>query len=95
MSLTADQVRQVAHLARLELKNEQVEKYARELSNILEMVDQLSASDTGSALPMAHPLDMVQRLRPDVVTETDRRETFQAHAPKTQHGLYIVPKVIE
>ena len=69
--------------------------YARELSNILEMVGQLAASDTGSALPMAHPLDMVQRLRPDVVTESDRRETFQAHAPKTQHGLYIVPKVIE
>ena len=95
MALTADQVRQVAHLARLELKAEQVEKYARELSNILDMVGQLSASDTGAAQPMAHPLDMVQRLRPDVVTETDRREAFQAHAPAVQDGLYIVPKVIE
>jgi aspartyl-tRNA(Asn)/glutamyl-tRNA(Gln) amidotransferase subunit C len=95
MSLTADQIRQVAHLARLELKTEQVEKYARELSNILEMVGQLSASDTGSAQPMAHPLDMVQRLRPDAVTEPDRREAFQAHAPGVKHGLYIVPRVIE
>jgi aspartyl-tRNA(Asn)/glutamyl-tRNA(Gln) amidotransferase subunit C len=95
MSLTADQIRQVAHLARLELQTEQVEKYARELSNILEMVGQLSASDTGSVQPMAHPLDMSQRLRPDAVTEADRRETFQAHAPKVQAGLYIVPKVIE
>lgn len=95
MSLTADQVRQVAHLARLEVKDAQVEKYARELSNILDMVGQLSACDTATATPMAHPSDMVQRLRPDEVTEADRREAFQAHAPKTQDGLYIVPKVIE
>ena len=95
MSLTADQIRQVAHLARLELKPEQVEQYARELSNILEMVGQLAKADTGAAAPMAHPLDMSQRLRPDAVTEADRREAFQAHAPKVEHGLYIVPKVIE
>ena len=95
MSLTADQIRQVAHLARLELKPEQVEKYARELSNILDMVGQLAQADVTRVEPMAHPLDMAQRLRPDAVTETDRRETFQAHAPKVQAGLYIVPKVIE
>jgi len=95
MSLTADQIRQVAHLARLELDPTQVDKYARELSNILDMVGQLAKADTGAAQPMAHPLDMTQRLRPDAVTETDRREAFQAHAPQVQHGLYIVPKVIE
>ena len=95
MSLTADQIRQVAHLARLELKPEQVEKYARELSNILEMVDQLVRADTSGTEPMAHPLDMGQRLRPDAVTEPNRREAFQAHAPSVKHGLYIVPKVIE
>ena len=95
MALTADQIRQVAHLARLELKPDQVDKYAREISNILDMVGQLSASDTGAAQPMAHPLDMVQRLRPDAVTEPNRREAFQAHAPAVKDGLYIVPKVIE
>jgi len=95
MSLTADQIRQVAHLARLELKPEQGEQYARELSNILEMVGQLARADTSGTEPMAHPLDMSQRLRPDAVTEPDRREAFQAHAPKVQQGLYIVPKVIE
>ena len=95
MSLTADQIRQVAHLARLELKPEQVEKYARELSNILEMVGQLARADTSGIEPMAHPLDMSQRLRPDAVTESNRREEFQAHAPAVKHGLYIVPKVIE
>ena len=95
MSLTADQIRQVAHLARLELKTEQVDQYARELSNILEMVGQLARADTTAAQPMAHPLDMAQRLRPDAVTEPDRREALQANAPSVKHGLYLVPKVIE
>jgi aspartyl-tRNA(Asn)/glutamyl-tRNA(Gln) amidotransferase subunit C len=95
MSLTADQIRQVAHLARLELKPEQVDRYARELSNILDMVGQLAGADTAGTEPMAHPLDMSQRLRPDVVTERNQRQEFQAHAPAVKHGLYIVPKVIE
>jgi len=95
MSLTGDQIRQVAHLARLELKPEQVEKYARELSNILDVVGQLARADTTGIEPMAHPLDMSQRLRPDAVTEPNRREAFQAHAPSVKHGLYIVPKVLE
>ena len=95
MSLTADQIRQVAHLARLELKPELVEKYARELSNILDMVGQLVRADTSGTEPMAHPLDMSQRLRPDEVSEPNRREEFQAHAPAVKHGLYVVPKVIE
>lgn len=95
MSLTADQVRQVAHLARLEVQPGQVEKYARELSSILDMVGQLAGADTGAVEPMAHPLDMAQRLRPDAVTEENRREAFQAQAPQVKEGLYLVPKVIE
>jgi aspartyl-tRNA(Asn)/glutamyl-tRNA(Gln) amidotransferase subunit C len=95
MSLSPEQVRQVAQLARLELKNEQVEHYARQLSNILEMVDRLSAADTNGVAEMAHPLGMTQRLRPDVVTEFDNREAFQEHAPAVRDGLYLVPKVIE
>ena len=95
MSLSPDQVRQVAHLARLELKNEQVEHYATQLTNILGMVDRLTAVNTDGVPVMAHPLDMVQRLRPDVVTEVDQREAFQEHAPAVQDGLFLVPKVIE
>ena len=95
MSLTPEQVRQVAHLARLELKPAQVEPYARQLSNIFEMVGQLSQAKTDEVAPMAHPLEMTQRLRPDAVTESDRRADFQAHAPAVQDGLYLVPKVIE
>lgn len=95
MSLSPEQVKQVAHLARLDLKPEQVGAYAQQLSNILGMVDQLSAAKTEGVTPMAHPLEMTQRLRPDEVTEADRREAFQAIAPAVQDGLYLVPKVIE
>ena len=82
-------------MARLELKPEKVGPYAQQLSNILAMVDQLSAVKTEGVKEMAHPLDMSQRLRPDAVTAPDQREAFQAHAPAVQDGLYLVPKVIE
>lgn len=95
MSLSADQVRQVAHLARLEVTPEQVDHYAGQLSRILDMVGQLSQVKTEGVVPMAHPLAMVQRLRPDVVTEADRRDAYQAQAPSVQDGLFLVPKVIE
>lgn len=95
MSLSPDQVRQVAHLARLDLQPEQVEPYARQLSNILDLVGRLSSADTAGVTPMAHPMDMTQRLRPDVVTEADRREIYQAHAPSVESGLFLVPRVIE
>ena len=95
MKLNAEQIRQVAHLARLELKPEQVDHYAEQLSRILDMVGQLSAVNTEGVMPMAHPLAMVQRLRPDAVTEPDHRAEYQAHAPAVDNGLYVVPKVIE
>lgn len=95
MSLSVDQVRQVAHLARLEIRPEQVEHYAAQLSRILELVGQLSKVDTAGVTPMAHPLAMTQRLRPDGVTEPNRRQDYQAHAPSVQDGLFLVPKVIE
>lgn len=95
MSLSPEQIKQVARLARLELKAEKVGPYAQQLSNIMAMIDQLSAARTDGVQEMAHPLDLTQRLRPDTVTAPDQRETFQAHAPAVQDGLYLVPKVIE
>ncbi len=95
MSLSIEQLNQVAHLARLEMQPGQADHYAKQLSSILELVGQLTRADTAGVEPMAHPLEMHQRLRPDVVTETDRRETFQSVAPAVEDGLYIVPKVIE
>lgn len=95
MSFTTDQLRTVAQLARLELSESDVELYSRNLTDILGMVEQLSAADTEGVTPMAHPLDMNQRLRPDAVSEADQRDTFQALAPATEDGHYSVPRVIE
>ena len=95
MALDASQIEKIAHLARLDIDAEDIPEYARNLSDILAFVEQLEEVDTTSVLPLAHPLDAVQRLRTDEVTETDQREAFQAHAPQTEAGLYLVPKVIE
>lgn len=95
MSLDSDDVNKVADLARLQLEPDQVTSYAQELSGILDMVDKLEAVDTAGVTPMSHPLDLSARLREDAVTETDQREAFQATAPATADGLYLVPRVIE
>ena len=95
MSLQPDQVRTVARLARLALSDQELPAYARNLSDILDMVARLNAADTTGVTPLAHPMDVVQRLRPDAVTEADLRERFQSVAPQVESGLYIVPRVIE
>ncbi|HPQ95349.1 MAG: Asp-tRNA(Asn)/Glu-tRNA(Gln) amidotransferase subunit GatC [Thiothrix sp.] len=95
MAITDSEVKKAAHLARLALADEQLEVYTRNLSSILALVDQLQAVDTTGVEPMAHPLDMAQRLREDVVTETNQRDRYQAMAPEVENGLYLVPKVIE
>jgi aspartyl-tRNA(Asn)/glutamyl-tRNA(Gln) amidotransferase subunit C len=95
MTLARSDVEKIAHLARLAISGEECARYAAELSNILDLVAQMDAVDTTGVAPMAHPLHMVQRLRPDVVTEPNQRERFQAIAPLTDSGLYLVPKVIE
>lgn len=95
MSLTPDQVQGIARLARLRIDDADVPGVARNLSNILEFVAQLERVDTEGVTPMAHPLDMAQRLRPDLVTETDQRDLFQRNTSAARDGLYLVPKVIE
>ena len=95
MSLTSTDVEKIAHLARLSISDADAKQHTDSLSNILGMIDQIQAVDTTGIIPMAHPLDATQRLRPDVVTETNQREHFQAIAPNTEDGLYLVPKVIE
>ncbi len=95
MSLDASDIDKIAHLARLAIAPESIERYAADLSNILELVAQMDAVDTSGVEPMAHPLHMTQRLRPDCVSEQDRRELFQGIAPLTEDGLYLVPKVID
>jgi aspartyl-tRNA(Asn)/glutamyl-tRNA(Gln) amidotransferase subunit C len=95
MSLDKNDVEKIAHLARLAIEEDDIPHYAKDLNNILNLVEQMSTVDTSNVLPMAHPLDAHQRLRRDEVTEVDQRETFQEIAPKTEAGVYLVPKVIE
>ncbi len=95
MSLTASDVKKIAHLARLGIDEQQIDSYANDLSNILDLMTQMGQTETAGVVPMAHPLDQTQRLREDLVTETNQREHFQAIAPQTEAGLYLVPKVIE
>lgn len=95
MSLDTDDIKAIAKLARLKIDEADVPLYATNLSNILDLVEQMNSVNTEGVVPMSHPLELVQRLREDVVTETDQRDEFQNVAPATQDGLYLVPRVIE
>ena len=95
MSLTSEEVNRIAWLARLAIDSDKTDAYAHDLSGILNFIEQMSAVDTDTVAPMAHPLDHAQRLRPDAVTEPDQRALFQTLAPAVEAGLYLVPKVIE
>lgn len=96
MAIEHADVLRAAHLARLGLNSDdEAAGYVDDLSRILEMVDRLQAVDTEGVPPLSHPLDTTQRLRADEVTETNQRERFQACAPETSDGLYLVPRVVE
>src|ERR1700722_6663259 len=96
MSLTRQDVEKIAHLARLSITEQEMPVYVTSLSSIVNFVDDLSRVQTGTIEPMAHPLDgQHQRLRADVVSESDHHEKYQANAPAVQAGLYVVPRVIE
>ena len=95
MALSKRDVEHIAHLARLEVSEDEIADYVDKLSRIIDLVDQLKQVDTGDVLPMAHPLDMTQRLRPDEVTEADHRDDYQKNAAAVTRGLYKVPRVIE
>ena len=96
MTLTRRDVEDIAQLARLQITEQELPVYVGSLSRILDFVQQLSAVATEGIEPMAHPLEnQVQRLREDLVTETDHRDRYQGNAPSVEAGLYLVPKVIE
>jgi aspartyl-tRNA(Asn)/glutamyl-tRNA(Gln) amidotransferase subunit C len=96
MVLTREQIASIAALARLDLSSSEIPVYQNSLSSILDFIGALDAVDTANVVPMAHPLPgLSQRLRPDVVTETDHHELYQANAAQVAAGLYLVPKVIE
>ena len=95
MALERSDVDKIAHLARLAIPEEAKDRLGTDLSNILALMEQMGTLDTAEVVPMAHPLHMVQRLRPDPATEPDQRDHFLGLAPQTEDGLYLVPRVIE
>ncbi|MDN3650195.1 Asp-tRNA(Asn)/Glu-tRNA(Gln) amidotransferase subunit GatC [Reinekea marina] len=95
MSIDSSKVESVAILARLKVSESELPEYVNSLSSILDLVDTMQAVDTENVEPLANPLDAAARLRADEVTETNQREALQANAPKAEHGLFLVPKVIE
>jgi aspartyl-tRNA(Asn)/glutamyl-tRNA(Gln) amidotransferase subunit C len=95
VALSKQDIEYIAHLARLEIAAGEIPDYEAKLGKIIEFIDELEQADTDDLLPMAHPLDMSQRLRTDEVTATDQRDYYQENATEKQDGLYIVPRVLE
>ena len=95
MAIEQGEVEKIAELARIRISKEEIGDVTQRITEVLQMVDQLQAVNTRDIEPMANPLDATQRLRPDEVTQSNRRNAFQAIAPAVENGLYLVPKVIE
>ena len=95
MALTLDDVKRVAHLARLAIDEREAQAVLDRLTGVFGLIEEMQAVDTRGVEPMSHALDLVQRLREDQVAERDQRSEFQEIAPQVEDGLYLVPKVIE
>ena len=99
MKLTSDDLKRIAHLARIAVNEDDVALMQTQLNGIFGLIDELQAVDTNGIEPLSHPLDIVQdmgqRLREDRITEVDRREANMANAPAQENGLFLVPKVLE
>lgn len=95
MALTLDDVKRVAHLARVAIDDAEARSAQAQLNDVFKLVAEMQAVDTRSVAPLSHALDVVQRLREDAVTEGDQHALFQSIAPHVEGDLYLVPKVIE
>ncbi len=93
--MEASEIAKLAQLARINIEADMVDEVTESIGSILNLVDQLQAVDTSGVEPMSHPMDAVQRLRADVVSEENQRDNLQATAPATDKGLFLVPKVID
>ncbi|MDG2090608.1 MAG: Asp-tRNA(Asn)/Glu-tRNA(Gln) amidotransferase subunit GatC [Gammaproteobacteria bacterium] len=95
MSISADDIAYIAHLARLQISEAEKEEAAISFKNILGLIDQMQSADTDQLEPLSHAIETSQPLREDLVTEKNQRDDLQMIAPKCEQGLYLVPKVIE
>ncbi len=95
MAVSDDEVRTIAHLARIDIEEQDIPRFAIELSQILEFVAQMDRVDTTDVEPLAHPLELETHRRADEVLEPNLRDVYQSGAPQVERALYLVPKVIE
>ena len=95
MSLNTQDIKRIAHLARIEVNDDEAQATLNKLTGIMALIEEIQAVDTHGIAPMSHSQDVTQRLREDQVTETNQRELYQSIAPAVEDGLYLVPKVIE
>jgi aspartyl-tRNA(Asn)/glutamyl-tRNA(Gln) amidotransferase subunit C len=95
MALTLDDVKRVAHLARVAIDEDEAAAVQAQINDVFELIAEMQAVDTAAVAPLSHGLDVVQRLREDAVTESDEHAAFQSIAPQVEGALYLVPKVIE
>lgn len=95
MALDKSEVEKIAHLARLHISESETEEVTTRITDILTLIDQMQSVDTETVEPLAHPQDLVQRLRADEITEENQRDRLQQLAPASEDGLYLVPKVLE
>ncbi len=95
MALDKSEIEKIAHLARLHISDSEAEEVTSRITDILALIDQMQTVDTESVEAMAHPLEVVQRLRADAITEKDQRDELQKLAPASENGLYLVPRVLD
>lgn len=95
MALTLDDVKRVAHLARVAIEEAEAQAVLAQLNGVFQLISEMQAVDTRGVTPMSHAVDVTQRLRADAVTEGDQHKRFQSIAPHVEADLYLVPKVIE
>jgi aspartyl-tRNA(Asn)/glutamyl-tRNA(Gln) amidotransferase subunit C len=95
MAIELKDIENIAHLARLQLSDAAKAEALDSINSILKMIDQMQAVDTSNVEPLAHGYDASQRLREDVVTETNQRDILLKLAPSADQGLFLVPKVLE
>ena len=95
MSLSDKELKEIAYLARINVKDESLSSLKVELEEILKLFEELNEADTSDVDAMSHPLDLSQPVRKDEVTEKNEREELLKNAPSSKSGLFLVPKVIE
>ena len=95
MSLSLDDVRRIALLARIAIEPGEAQTVLDGLNRVMELIGEMQAVDTAGIEPMSHAIDLTQRLREDAVSESDQHGRYQAIAPAVENGLYLVPRVIE